>query len=189
MRLEKVNIERFLDTLDIKGHDAKIQSIMAKSVADWVNQHTDGKAEVKVEKSPKDPPPRTFGMIIARTNFYLNWDEIRANQLLVVLNMIVSNFSGEDLIYMGISTLVLELEAAWGKVGHLDEDEAEAARRLARLLRDRQLHNGRRCVSTEEYLKCWPAHEGEKAKWLLLRLEDRGVIKQHSSPELWTFAR
>ena len=186
MRLDEVDVRNFLDTLGIEGYPSDDQSKMAEAVAKWLDEGTDGSAWLEKEIYPKNQPAGTLGLMSVRTNLYLQWEDIKKAQFSVLVMAAVGALSGGP-SGATISAIATELTSLWRKMGRLSEDEAEAVRKLVRLLGDEPLYGG--SVRTGDYLESWPTEEMNRAKELLRQLEKRGVIHHDTVADGWTFVR
>lgn len=63
MRLDEVNVTKFLDEFGIHGYSSELQTDVAKAVAAWLTEDSLGRARIKTELYPKDLPPGVMGMM------------------------------------------------------------------------------------------------------------------------------
>lgn len=175
MRIDEVQVTKFLDEIGLRGHSKDDQEAVAEAFALWVTKESLGRARVIAEQYPKNPPPGTISLTSLRTNIYVNAQQIRDAQAFVILAGIAALQSGE-LHTIGAAVLIAELQALWKKVGRLTEDQSEAARRLARLANGRSIYD--HSISLAEYLSQWPDIEHRRAKELLDELKDLGVVRE-----------
>lgn len=184
VRLDEIDVTKFLDEFGIHGHSSKLQTEVATAIAGWITEDSLGRARLETELYPKDLPPGVMGMMFFRTNIYIHTRQVRDEQFFVLLAglaaLINSGWSAA-----GTASVAAEVRALWKRLGRLTEDQAEAARRLARLMDGQSIYEA--SVGLPDYLAGWPSGEDEKARRLLDELKHHGVVKE--TLKGWTFVR
>lgn len=182
MQVHKLETRTFLSHFGVPG-SAATQDAVARAVAAWITEDSLGSATVIEEVYY--PPPGTMGMMFARANIYFNVGGICREQFTVLVAGLATLATSGDLTTAAITALAAEATALWRKIGRLNEDQLEAARRLVRLMDDQSIYEGR--VTVDRYVQNWPAGEEEKAVRLLSELHELGVVRD--AIDGWTFVR
>ena len=184
MRVDEVETTRFLDEFGLKGYGPEHQEAVASAMSAWIQEDRMGNSEIRTEIYPKNLPPGVMGMMYMRTNIYVLARQIRSEQFFVLVAGTAAMLSA-DVSSAAVSAAATEIRALWKKVGRLNEEQGEAARRLGQLMGGKSIYEA--TVDLDTYVSNWPAGEEEIAKRLLEELRQIGIVKETTRG--WTFVK
>lgn len=170
--------------MDLPGHEPSVQEHAAECLVSWLEASQVGSGRIVCEMYPKRLPPGSLGLIHMRTNIYVLATKIGDQQCAVLLAAL-AGLHGSSFLNVSIQSLAAELAVLWKKVGRLNDNQAEAARKLVRLAGEEGMY--RDAVSTSNYLSSWPPSEQQSAQKLLDELAELGVVREVIGG--WVFTR